>query len=219
MEEGDPIVPIQGEIDSNFAGIESERKKQLRNKLIMWGAVGLGVLIIIIIIIILALNGGSNDKDKEKEGGGSDDPDEDNVPEEIFGDIICIYEVSSGEINILSDEFDYQNNLRIYLGKNKIKFSKKYNFDILDPNGIRFEIHTKEFSLKNMFKNVENLKSVYFESKQGGKIISMESAFEGCKKLDGYHFNLGFDTSQLTSMKKAFASCQQLKDSQFYNMS
>ena len=114
MEEGDPIVPIQGEIDSNFAGIESERKKQLRNKLIMWGAVGLGVLIIIIIIIILALNGGSNDKDKEKEGGGGEDDDsDDKIPEEIFGDIICIYEVSSGEINILSDEFDYQNNLRI----------------------------------------------------------------------------------------------------------
>lgn len=36
MEEGDPIAPINGEIESNFAGLETERKKKLRNQIILW---------------------------------------------------------------------------------------------------------------------------------------------------------------------------------------
>ena len=121
MEEGDNLVPISGDIETNFGGIEAERKKQLRNKIIMWAAVGLGVIIIVIIIILLALNGGSGNG----EGEGEED---DGIPKEIYGDITCIFDVFSGEIDILSEEFEYQKNLVIYLGNQKINFTKKYNF-------------------------------------------------------------------------------------------
>ena len=36
--------------------------------------------------------------------------------------------------------------------KKRIKYSKKYNFDMVDSKTVRFEIHSKEISLKNMFK-------------------------------------------------------------------
>ena len=80
MEEGDPIAPITGEIESNFAGLEAERKKKIRNQLIMWGAVSLGVIIIIAIIIILVLSSG----DKEEK-----------IPP-LYGEITCIYDITSG---------------------------------------------------------------------------------------------------------------------------
>ena len=216
MEEGDISNPIMGDIDTNFAGLENERKKQLRNKIIMWGAICIGILIIVIIIIILALNiKNDNEKKEDKE----DDDDDDKIPKEIFGYLTCGYDVSSGNINILSEEFENKNNLVIYIGNKKIKFTKKYNFEIFDSKMIKFEIHEKEFSMEKMFKNVEYLQSINFDSDKDGKIISMESAFENCDRLKTFKFNKGFDTSQLTSMRKVFTNCRELKDIQFYNMS
>ena len=42
--------------------------------------------------------------------------------------------------------------------------------------------------MKNMFKGVPYLKMVYFNSDKGGKITSMESTFEGCERLEEFHF-------------------------------
>ena len=203
MEEGD-ISPIQGNLEDSFPEIDSERKKQLRNKILLWGGVSLGVLVIIIVIIIIILSVNSgNDKEDTKE---------------IYGEILCTYEVSTGEINILSEEFDYKNNLIIYLNNNEIPFSKKHSFDITDAKTIKYAITSESFSMEKMFRGVEHLKGIIFQSEKGGKITSMESTFENCIKFENFNFNKGFDTSQLTSMKKAFTNCQSLKDIQFYNM-
>lgn len=56
QEEGDTLgSPITGEIDANFAGLENERKKNLRNKIIIWAAVALGIIILLTVVIILAI--------------------------------------------------------------------------------------------------------------------------------------------------------------------
>ena len=108
-EEGDTITPISGDIDSNFAGLEAERKKKLRNQIIIWGAASLGIIIAVTIIIILILNSGGEKGEQGKDGekdDKKDDEDDGPIPEEVFGNITCIYEVNQGEINILSDEFE-----------------------------------------------------------------------------------------------------------------
>ena len=110
-EEGDTITPISGDIDSNFAGLEAERKKKLRNQIIIWGAASLGIIIAVTIIIILILNSGGEKGEQGKGKDGEkddkkDDEDDGPIPEEVFGNITCIYEVNQGEINILSDEFE-----------------------------------------------------------------------------------------------------------------
>ena len=51
-EEGEAINPVSGEIEPNFAGLEEERKKNLRNQVIIWGAVTIGIIIVVAIIII-----------------------------------------------------------------------------------------------------------------------------------------------------------------------
>ena len=215
MEEGDPIAPINGEIESNFAGLETERKKKLCNLIILWGAVSLAIIIIIAIIILLVLSSGKNDGDSNKKGGDE----EETIPKDIYGNITCIYDITSGKINILSDDFVKDFSVVIYIGKDRIKYSKKYNFDMVDSKTVRFEIHSKEISLKNMFKGVRYLKNVYFTTNSECKITSMESTFEQCNLLEEFYFEKGWDTSGLTSMKKTFAYCQQLVSIQFYNMS
>ena len=205
MEEGDtigePINPLSGEIDSNFAGLEAEKKKKLLNKILIWTGIGVGVVILVTVIIVLALQGGSEKKENKEE-------EQDNVPPGVYGNITAVYDLTSGEFDILSDEFsdENKNNLIIYVGNQKIKFAKKYNFDIYDSKTLRFEIHQKEFSMLNMFKNVKTIKQIIISSSnKEGRIISMESAFEQCSKLEKFNFNLGYDTTQLTSMKKTFA--------------
>ena len=221
-EEGDTITPISGDIDSNFAGLEAERKKKLRNQIIIWGAASLGIIIAVTIIIILILNSGGEKGEQGKDGekdDKKDDEDDGPIPEEVFGNITCIYEVNQGEINILSDEFEKNFDLAIYVGRERKKYSKTYNFNLEDSKTVRFEIHSKEISLKNMFKRVNNLKGVYFTtSKEGTKITSMESTFEECLYLDYFYIDKGWDTTGLTTMTKAFAHSISLEEIDFDNM-
>ena len=115
QEEGDTLgSPITGEIDANFAGLENERKKNLRNKIIIWAAVALGIIILLTVVIILATN-----SPKKKE----DDNTPEEVPGEIKGYLVCIYDIFEEEINILSEEFENKNNVAIYIGDKRIKFS------------------------------------------------------------------------------------------------
>ena len=145
---------------------------------------------------------------------------EEEIPVKVYGNITCIYDIISGEINILSDEYEVEgdDSLFIYIGNKRINFAKKYNFAIDDSKKVTFEILTQEFSMKNMFKDVIHLKEIYFSYNSYGKIISMESAFEKCFKLEIFNFEEGFDTSELISMKKAFAYCISLEKININNM-
>jgi len=138
---------------------------------------------------------------------------------EVYGNIICSYNIKEGEINILSDEFENNNNnIIIYIKDQKINFTKKYNFELYDSKRVRFEIISKEFSMKNMFKNVSYLKYINIESQKYIKITSMESAFELCSNIENFSFNSGLDTSKLISMKKAFSYSKKLESISFNKM-
>ena len=112
-EEGSPIM---GDIESNFEGIEEENKKQLRNKIILWSAIALGIIILVILIIVILLV----TKNREEEEKPTD---QDGESEEItgtpVGNITGIFGVNEGvdtkKIRILSDEFQYDKNVAIYL--------------------------------------------------------------------------------------------------------
>ena len=194
-EEGDPLEPINGELDPNFAELEKAQNKKLRNKIILWVGITIGVIAVVSLVIILAL----------KSGAGKKKGDDERV---IFGNIHCTYDIKQGEINILSDDFENKDNIDIYIGDNKIEFTKKYNFGTNDDKTVKFELKGDKFSLQNMFKNVNRLKIVNMipETKLKCKITSMESAFEGTKALTEINFYQGFDTSELTSLKNAFAN-------------
>ena len=158
-EEGNPFGPINGEIEPNFAGLEQEQKKKLRNKILMWVSITCAVIVIVSLIIILAFKGGSNSGEYEQVSG------------EVIGNIQCIYDVYQGDTKILSDDFENKNNLAIFIGTKRIEFSKRYNFKIDESKTVRFEFHGDSFSMKNMFKGVDKLKIVNLipEKKNQGK--------------------------------------------------
>ena len=144
---------------------------------------------------------------------------EEEIPIILYGNLRGTYDIKSGEINILSDEFEGdENSINIYIGDKKIDFTKRYNFNSDDPKTVRFEIISEDFSMENMFKNVQNLSTIEFSSINSGKITSLESTFENCVSLLKINFEPGWDTSELISMKKTFASCKSLNEVDFGNL-
>lgn len=212
-EEGSPIM---GDIESNFEGIEEENKKQLRNKIILWSAIALGIIILVILIIVILLI--TKNKEEEKP---TDEPDE--ITGTPVGKITGIFDVNgekTKKIRILSEEFQYDKNVAIYIDEKRISYNTWYELNEDDKKKetitVRYEIYQEKFSMKNMFKNAD-LREVRFSSNKNGKIISMESAFES-SVLKIFNFTESFDTSQLTSMKNAFAECANLENINFDKM-
>ena len=211
MEQGEEgeISPIKGEIDSNFAGLETERKKKLRKQMIFWGAASAGVIILVTVIIVLILNkGGSGEKED-----GKKEEEEEIIPNEVYGNITCVFDLQEGEAKILSENFNKDFALVIYVGEKRIKYNTTYNFNSLESKTVRYEIHTKEVSLKHMFSGVEYLKSAYFTSNNGIKVTSLESTFELCQNLET--FSMEWDTSALKNLSKTFMACFNLQKVDF----
>ena len=220
-EEGDPLAPIGGELEANFAGLEKEQNRKLRNKIIMWVGITIGVIVVVTVIIIIALNSGAGKKDEEKPSDSDSDTDTPEVvPGDVVGNIKCTYNINQGDINILSEDFENKNNVAIFIGDKQIVFNKKHKFLNGDNKTVRFELHGDSFSFQNMFKNVDKLKIVNIipeTTKIKAKITSFESAFEGTKALTEINFLQGFDYTQLTSMKNMFAFSN-IKDIQLNNI-
>ena len=206
--------PILGDIESNFTRISGENKKKLRNAILFWGRIVLILFIITRIFLFLNSNRNnyiasiSDDEQKVDQSDAKSGP---------YGNIYCYFDVNQGDTQILSEEFEYDNNVVIYIGKNRIPFTRNYNFSLDDSKNVRYEIYKKDFSMKNMFKGLDKLTKVDFSSDKGAKIISMESAFESTG-LKNFNFAKSFDTSQMTSMKKAFAFSKSLSEINFDNM-
>ena len=135
-----------------------KKKKFIRNAII------LGIAFISFIFIIwLTLTIKSNKDGKEKENiiqssdeniiqenkeeaynEGTNNKNE-TLPIEVYGSIICSYNIKEGEINILSDEFEKIKNLIIYINEKKINFTKTYKFELNDSKRLRFDIISKKF--------------------------------------------------------------------------
>ena len=139
------------------------------------------------------------------------------MPEEIYGKIICEYDISFGLINILSENFEKDFYLIIYIGDEKIDYSKTYEFNKDDNKTVIFEIHSEKIAIQNMFEGLEYLTKVQFVSDSGAKIINMDNAFKGCIYLKEIIME-GWDTSELISMNSAFAFCSNLEEFPFDNM-
>lgn len=208
-EEGDVTAPIAGDVDINISEVKAALRKKRCYQILKWVTTIVGVLILIATIIIFISLGLTKNEDTKDE--------DEKIPKEIYGNIICHFDINSGLINILSKEFENNFYLVTYIGDKKIKFSKTYNFDKNENKTVRYEIHSKNISVKNMFKGLDHLKYVSFKSDSGGKIISMESTFEECENLKEFRFE-GWDTSELISMKSTFASCIKLDKFPFDDM-
>ena len=120
----DTQTPLTGEIEENFGGLEEEHKKKIRNQILLWGGVCLGVIAIVTIIIVLILTkGGDSSKDSE-DGGGGKKPDEDGkgtdeVSPDVYGNIIAVYDVKKGNVKLLSDDFEKTFEIIMYVGDEK----------------------------------------------------------------------------------------------------
>lgn len=195
------------EINSKTSSYKNKSDKTIIKKIIIASVV---LFLLICVVLPLIATYGANIRQRNLR---EEDHNEEHAK------IIAIYGIISGEINILSDEFDVDENiLSIYVGNKKINFTKKYYFNKEDSKQIIFEILTKEISMKNMFKNLDKLQTVNFVSNNNGKIISMESTFENSINLESVNFDKGWDTSNLISMKKTFAYCEKLNEILFDNI-
>ena len=188
--------------NNNLDDFESNNKS--KKKRLIYLGITIGALILIAISVVLIIIFTKKDQDESDKGADE---------EIIYGNITSIYNLESGEINILSDEFEGDDkDMNIYIGDKKINFTKIYNFSLDEPKTVRFEIITKELSMINMFKNISNLTNITISSDNNGKIISMESAFEQCIQLENFTFEKGWDTSELISTKKFFSNCTNLQE-------
>ena len=86
------------ELNSDFAGLKTEKKKELRKKIIIAG-ISCGLLLLIILIIILAVSR-NNSKNEDEE--------DEIYEKDILGQIDCVYNIISPSkpINILGNEFE-----------------------------------------------------------------------------------------------------------------
>ena len=80
------------------------------------------LIIIILIIIIISLSSNSNTNTNEEE---------DNSNKEKIGEINCIYDIrqTSEKTKIFGDNYEKRTSFDIFIGENKIKYSKEYKFD------------------------------------------------------------------------------------------
>ena len=187
--DSDYLINKDIQIDpKEFSSNKISRKKLL----LIIGIILCNLAILITIILLLVLKPNNDDKK--------------NIADEIYGNISCIYDISHGEINILSNTFFKENNetLDIYINEKKINFTNKYNFSSSDSNKVRFAIKVKELNMTNMFNGLDYLKSITFNfNSKKCKIISMESTFYS-SRISNISFEKGWDFFKLTSMKKFF---------------
>jgi len=152
--------------------------KKIDLKKIIIGVTGLLALIIIIIIIILAISGGKND-----------DPENESQNDELrkIGQINCIYDIeyNTQKTTLLSEYFNHNQDISIYVDGTKIKLSKEYLFNKTGIHQVKILIFAP-LNMDYMFKNVTQVLSVEMYSNKTAKITSMIGAFEDAKNLINY---------------------------------
>ena len=130
----------------------------LKNIIIIAGAVALMLVILIIIIVLATKKSDSNEKSKNK-----------------IGELVCIFDTSS-QTRILSDDFKTQD-IEIYVDGTKIKFSREYKFPTFGIHHVNFHIFS-DLNMDYMFKNIPEIVSVEMISDKKAKISSMTGAFD-----------------------------------------
>ena len=172
--------------------------KKIKKQHIVMGVIVVVVIILTIVIVVLAVkNKGSQKKDDDK------DSDKEHSKDDAKGIINLEYKSGSKEVQIISENYEYEkDSFDIYIGDEKKDFKKKYSFD--DKNNQKVKIYVfEELNMDKMFKDIKEIISININSEKNMKIKSMESTFENCERLTTFTM-AGVDTSDIKSMKNIF---------------
>ena len=126
------------------------------------------------------------------------------TPEEIIGEIKCIYYINKINIktDILSDKYKNNSEIDIVIDDKRIEFNKKYLFKEEGFHNISFYINSNE-TMDYMFYNITSLVSVELYSRKNITVISMKGSFKDCYNLTKFK-NDGFNTSKVEYMNDFF---------------
>ena len=120
---------IEGEINSEFTGVNKDEKGRKKNLLILGIVIGIIFIISFILIIIFIFI--PNNK--------NDEP----IPiKPSIGEINCIYDIQTEEtILILGKEFEKKSEFDIYIDEKIIKYYKEYKFDSIGNHKIKINLY------------------------------------------------------------------------------
>ena len=143
-------------IDLNYfdSGIQIEDSKSNKKIIIITIAIIFALLIIAAIIFIIFLPKKNNKVSYEK---------------------ICKYKIQdiSKETRILSENFQLNSNLSIYINDKKIENNKNHNFLSAGQHTINYKINSNEINLDYIFKDIISLISEEMKSLKNIKILSI----------------------------------------------
>ena len=196
--------------------IKKKEEKRTRIKYIIIGISSFLILVAVVVIIVVIVNkkhSPNNNKEednedkKEEEEQKEEEEVEDDEPKELskIAVINCTFEIditSSIETNILNEEYKKNSKFYIFIDGKKIKFSRKYKFEILGEHLVTFDIY-EDINMGYMFKDIRELISVNMETENNIKIFSMKSTFENCKQLRDVIIT-GYSAEHLISTQRLF---------------
>ena len=181
---------LNSSITKLYDNTKGDKDSSWKKKLIIGSIIGLILIIILVVILIFIRSKNEDNKYTEND---------------VVADIKCIFDIRdiSKSTNILGEEFEKESNeFDIFIGKDRIKYSKNYKFSSIGNKEIVFKIY-KEINMDYMFKNVSSLTSAILFSSQNTLILSMKSTFENCINLN--HFTIsGFNTRMIKSVSRLF---------------
>ena len=197
MEEESPISK-DADLSSDLLGDTTMNKK--KKTIIISSIIGVSLLIILIVIIIIVVYQ-NNEKDKNKE--------KKNEPNEIKGEINCIYNIYTTEesIKLISAEFNPKIKIEIVIDEKNLGFIREYKFNQIGNTLIKINLY-EDIDMDNMFKGIHNLLqvekiSLLNSENERSQILSMKSTFEGCDNLFNFTI-INFNGENLKSMHKLF---------------
>ena len=120
--------------------------------------------------------------------------------------INCLHEIQNApnEFLLISNNFTTKGKLEIYINDTKADNITKYK---PDKNGTYFvKIVLDDPKIDFLFKNVQTLTSIEFDSKNNDKIASMKGVFQNCINLKTVSIS-GYNTSEVEDMSHMFEGC------------
>ena len=159
------------EISSNLIELKEGNAPLWKNKKLLGIILACILIIIIAIIVVIILN--SNSKE------------EDNSNKVKIAEINCIYEIkqTSEKTKLFGENYEKRTDFDLYIGENKIKYSKEYKFDKVEKINAKLYIYDN-LDMDYIFQNVEDIISIEMISEKNGKITSMKNSFENCNNLE-----------------------------------
>ena len=130
---------------------------------------------------------------------------------EIFSSIHIEIKLVEGKygkfINILDEDEAYYHK---YFDKNKEEIKRNNTCENDKVSKIKIKIDYHELSLCELFKDCNNIESIYFKKFYRNNINDMSYMFSGCSSLKELNIS-NFNTSNVTDMQYMFDRCSSLK--------